>query len=61
MEDFLEAQWLRLYHSAQGIWIQLLVRELRLHMTHGQKTKTLKKKKEKIRSNIVGNLKIGPH
>lgn len=47
MEDFLEAQWLRLYHSAQGIWIQLLVRELRLHMTHGQKTKTLKKKKKK--------------
>ena len=36
----LVVQWLRLHLSMQGVWVQSLVRELRSHMTHGQKLKT---------------------
>ena len=36
----LAIQWLRLHLSMQGVQVQSLVRELRYHMPHGQKTKT---------------------
>ena len=45
----LAAQGLRLRCPMQGAQVQLLVRELRSHMPHGQKTKTYS------RSNIVTN------
>ena len=35
----LVVQWLRLCLPKQGVWVQSLVRELRSHRPHGQKTK----------------------
>ena len=34
----LAVQWLRLSLPMQGVWIRSLVRELRSHVPHGQKT-----------------------
>ena len=36
----LVVQWLRHYLSVQGVWVQSLVRELRFHMSQGQKLNT---------------------
>ena len=48
---------LRFHLSVQGVWVQSLVRELRLHMPLGQKTKT------QNRNNILTNSidKKNPH
>ena len=35
----LAVQWLRLRLPIQGVWVRSLVRELRSHMRHSQKTK----------------------
>ena len=37
---FLAVQWLRLHLPMQEVPVRSLVRELRSHMPHGQKTKT---------------------
>jgi len=41
-ETSLVVQWLQLL--IQGVWVKSQVRELRLHMTCGQKSKTMKQK-----------------
>ena len=47
----LAGQWLRLCFPIQGVWVRTLVEKLRFYMTHSQKIKTLKKKKN--RNNMV--------
>ena len=40
----LVVQWLRLRLPMQGVWVQYLVRKLRSHVPHGQKSKNIKQK-----------------
>ena len=45
-ETSLEVQWLRLCLPVQGAWVRSLVRELRSHTPHGQRTRTHTQQKQ---------------
>ena len=49
----LSVQWLRFHLPMQGVWVWSLVRELRLHMPPGQKTKHKSNRSNKFDKNFI--------